>query len=373
VQAAGAPVTEEEARQFADRLSQLVKAGDERAINRLLHVSDLIKRVVSDLGLTEEERQAALEGALRSPDEGRLGAAILRTIADGGSYRFLRVHTVADRRRALFRQIRGDGALVYNDFILTRFPDGIGMEDLYVLSTGELFSQTCRRLLIPLLTERLRGERAKRIKDGYAASLPAIRALTRATEPGEITQAVAQYRRLPQEVRENKTLLLFYIGVLQRHIEAADKDYLEAMETFRKLYPNDAALDILSMGYYILKQRYDEALTAVDRVEKAVGGDPYLNTLRANILAEAGRYDMARVAAEKAIKAEPALEHAYWPRLLVSLREKKYTDTQTWLKKMVEACQVPVDWLADNPEYAGFIKSPQYREWQKWYQAQLKK
>jgi hypothetical protein len=33
----------------------------------------------------------------------------------------------------------------------------------------------------------------------------------------------------------------------------------------------------------LLEKKYDEALAAVDRIDKLVGGDPYLDTYRTNI------------------------------------------------------------------------------------------
>jgi tetratricopeptide (TPR) repeat protein len=190
---------------------------------------------------------------------------------------------------------------------------------------------------------------------------------------GQFTEAIAHYRKLPEKIQENNWILVTYLGALSRQLDTPAEDYRAAVEKFRKLYADEVALGLISIYYYSHRDKYDEALKAVDRLDKAVGGDPFLNVVRGITLAGAKRYKEARVAAEKAIREEPTLEDAYWVRIDVSLRERNYADTLEWLKKMVQACQAPVDNMATDPDYAAFVQSPQYREWQEWYQAQLKK
>jgi tetratricopeptide (TPR) repeat protein len=151
-----------------------------------------------------------------------------------------------------------------------------------------------------------------------------------------------------------------------------EADYLAALETFRKLYPNDPAIDLHSIDYYLLKKRYDEAHKAIDRLNEAVGGDPYLGVLHGHVWMEAGQFEKARRAIERGIKEEPHLTNGYWSRITLSLREKKHADTLHWLKMIVEKCQVEIQDLAAVPDYADFVKSPQHGEWQKWYAGRRK-
>jgi tetratricopeptide (TPR) repeat protein len=364
-------VTEEEAKEFAEKLSQAVKGNDPARVDSLLHLNDLVERLVSDLNLSAVERRNFMAGAQRSLQQGGFGRQILRSIGDGGSYKLLRVHTGHGRPRALFRMISGEGAVNYHDYVLARFPDStVGMEDVYVFITAEPLSQTMRRILIPVLTQTRGGGKAA---DDLTKAGPDFVAMTQAVQQGQLAQAVAKYRQLPQALQDNKAVLVIYLQVLVQQAGAGEKDYLAAMEKFRKLYPDDAAVDFVSIDYYLIKKQYDDALKAIAAVQKAVGGDAHLESMRANVLAEAGRYDEARAAAEKAVKDEPDLDSGYWSRITVSLREKKYADTVEWLKKVVEQCKIEVQDLTQNPEFAGFIKSPQHGEWRKWYRAHSKK
>jgi tetratricopeptide (TPR) repeat protein len=374
VQAAGPAVTADEARQFAERLSQATKVGDLAKVHQLIRWNDLRERLVNDLDLTATER-LKLRRASQDP-EGRkgFGLQILNAIAGGGSYKLLRVHSVKGRPRALFRLITANGSVNYHDYTLARFPDGgIGMEDVYDILRGEPISQTWRRMFTPFVarlrqSERLKGGDADDLKDHLK-----FIDMMKTFQKRQFAQAAASYRQLSQKFQRDNGVLIMHMQVLMQQGEPAEKDYLAAMEKFRKLYPDDAAIDLISVDYYFLKKQYDEAARAVHRFEKAIGGDPYLGALRGNMLLEAKRYGEAREVSEQAIKAEPTLENAYRIRVRVSLHEQRYDAALEWLKKMVEACHVTVEDLATVPEYAGFVQSPQYREWQKWYAARSKK
>ena len=60
------------------------------------------------------------------------------------------------------------------------------------------------------------------------------------------------------------------------------------------LYPTDPGLDLLSITYYTDKKDFARARECVDRLETAVGGDPYLDVTRAAINRAAGKYEEAR-------------------------------------------------------------------------------
>ncbi len=147
-----------------------------------------------------------------------------------------------------------------------------------------------------------------------------------------------------------------------------DALYLAEMERFRKDHPDDAAGDLVSMDYYHLKKQPDEVLKLADRLDKALGGDPYLSVVRVGALIDAKRFKEARTAAEKAVKDEPKLTQAYWARISVATEEKNHADTLTWLKKLVEdtGTDVTAAEVEMNEQFAAFIKTPQYQQFKQW-------
>jgi hypothetical protein len=91
--------------------------------------------------------------------------------------------------------------------------------------------------------------------------------------------------------------------------------------------------------------------------------DPYLNVLRAGIHYQAGDLAAAEVAARKALAEEPTLEDAYWQVATVSLDTKSYETTVEMLDLLQQRFGVELEDLTKVPEYADFVKSPEYRKW----------
>jgi predicted Zn-dependent protease len=107
---------------------------------------------------------------------------------------------------------------------------------------------------------------------------------------------------------------------------------------------------------------------SIDQLDKAIGGDPYLNNLRAGGLMEAGRYKEASAAAEMAVKAVPKLPQAYWMRATIATKEKNNADVLAWFKRLIEATEtevVPAD-LETDERFVGFVKSPEFGELKAW-------
>ena len=108
---------------------------------------------------------------------------------------------------------------------------------------------------------------------------------------------------------------------------------------------------------------YDRALAAVDRLEKAVGGDPYLDVIRAGIHLAQGDAGAARRLARQAVDGDGTLPDGYWALVNVSLADKRFDETARLLDLLREQFQLEFGDLTQIPEYAEFVQSPEYRQW----------
>jgi tetratricopeptide (TPR) repeat protein len=367
----GPPPTDEEAREFATQLERAMKAKDSAAVTKLLRVEDLFVRSVSDLGLDQKSQQSFMAG-VRSAGIARFGDQFVAEVEKGAKYSFIRVRTINSRSRVLFRFL-GDDGLNYHEFLVARYPDGqIGAEDIHIMLTGEMFSQSIRRLLMRLRAEQDRGllARLKGTDQAFTKYAQQVQSMANAVKSGRPADALATYRQLPPELQRDKTIQL--LSVLAGK-DVGDDEYITAVSAFRRDHPADPAVDLLSIDYHLLKKQYDEAIKSVDQLDKAIGGDPYLFAMRANIQSEAGRFDQARSSAERAVKELPTMEEAYWVRITVALKEKNHPDTLKWLKAIVENCGTEIDDLTEIDDYSTFVESAQHAEWLKWYAAREKK
>ncbi len=298
---------------------------------------------------------------------------IFNVVDQGGSFKLLRIRTVADRKSALFRVTTGDGSFNYVEVTLARFSDGrVGLNDCYNYFAGEMISQTFRRIMIPLEQARSSNPVAG-FNQVLVANLPTASEMVQAFGARRFRESVSKYEMLPQPLRDNKTFFLIYLSAIAELNDQNSEDWFKGVERFRELYPDDASLDLHSIDYYTSRKMFDQALKSVDCLEKSVGGDALLIAKRADILRKAGRYEESRKQVEAAMKSEPELVDAYWSAIELSLAEKKFAETLNWLKAVVTTCKVEIEDLEENEVYADFVKSPQYREWREWYQTQKTK
>jgi hypothetical protein len=147
-----------------------------------------------------------------------------------------------------------------------------------------------------------------------------------------------------------------------------EEEYLEIMEKIRTRFPGDPCVNMISIDYFTLRNRYDEALEAISLVEKSVGGDPYLRAIRASTLVLAKRLEEAAIEIEGAIREDAGEQDWYWIRVTISLQERKHGETLAWLKRITETFSIELDGeaIATSEEFTGFAKSPEFGELQKW-------
>ncbi|KAG1658310.1 hypothetical protein GQR58_023073 [Nymphon striatum] len=62
----------------------------------------------------------------------------------------------------------------------------------------------------------------------------------------------------------------------------SDTDYLEAMQDMLKDYIDDPTSYLLSIDYYVMLEKYDKAIEAIEKLEKDTG-DSFLNYMKGNI------------------------------------------------------------------------------------------
>jgi len=177
---------------------------------------------------------------------------------------------------------------------------------------------------------------------------------------GDGKGAAELYNRLPENVRKEKSVMLANVMASS---QIDDTTYGRALDEFRAAFPRDAGVDLMSIDAYILKERYDDALGAIDRLDASVGGDPYLDVLRANVHIKAGSLARAQEAASRAAQQEPTLVPAYWSLISIALARKDYAETVRLLTRLRDGMGVQLADLSTIPEYAGFVDSLEYRKW----------
>jgi len=145
-----------------------------------------------------------------------------------------------------------------------------------------------------------------------------------------------------------------------------EEKHEQAVEEYRRDFPGDPAVDLMCHDSHMIAERYDEALAGCDRIAKAVGGDPYLDVVRGNILVAANKPDEAAKRAEQALAAEPELKELV--QLLqadIALAKEDYPALAKPLRTLETEHGRDMSGVTTDEAYADFRESSQYQQWAK--------
>ncbi|MFM9965892.1 MAG: hypothetical protein ACKV2Q_32320 [Planctomycetaceae bacterium] len=352
-----------ECQQVATEFVAKLKAGDPSAMNQFLDIDALMERVTTGIDADASFRMNFIKGAKQS-GLSALGQQITKAINEGGDYIYLRTHVTDGGKRVLFRLTLPGGGVNYHDMLMERQSNGqTKAVDMYVLLSAELISTTMRRAYLAGVAGQNRNliERLTQGESEFVRNLPLFLEITQATQAGQHQKSLDAYQKLPDSLKRDKNFLMM-------RLQAAgnignDAVYQATMEDFVKYHPTDACIDMVSLDGLIIKKEYDKALAAIDRIDKAIGTDTYWEVMRGSVCVMAGRFPKAHEHLTAAELREPKSVELQWQFVSLSLQEQNFADTSKRLTKLRDEFGMQFGDLTKLPDYATFVKSPEYRAW----------
>jgi tetratricopeptide (TPR) repeat protein len=357
--------SEEEARQFAEAFVAAMKAKDASALGKLLNWDAMLDKATVGILAPAKEKERYIELMKGTADRtGVFARQLLEFMKAGASCKLLRHRRIDGRDRLLFRVLVPDGAaLDYYEVLLDRDKQArIEGVDVFDLANGELLSQTARRAFLTAAVRWTESANAsvQGAEREYLIHFAKVEAMNTLVQQGKYRDALALYDQLPPLLQGDKNVLLTRLRAAQN---VGPAEFTEAVANFRTFHPGDPSVDLFSIVYFYQKKDYPKALEMIDRVDKALDGDPYLNVLRANVHLDAGDVPAARQAANKVIAEEPTLAEGYWALISIALHEKKFDEVLQLLGDIDQRFSPQFPDMNALPVFAGFVKSPQYQEW----------
>lgn len=332
---------------------RLVTDLDGEGLTDLYDADAFLERVVEGLDLDPDFRSGFLREARHAAS---FPHAVLDAVAEGGTYQFLRLVDRDGEARARFRLVAAGGGLNYHDVLFTDAGDGpVRVVDAYNYLGGEDVSQTVRRVLAGSMgADGGTGPQDERARQ--------VAAFASAAERRDYAAMVRTYPRIEVHEADHKPLLVLY---LLAAAETSDAAYGKALDLFQHAFTGDPTADLVLMERHYLRGDLDAVLAALDRVDAAVGGDPYLDTFRVPVHLGAGRTAEAERAADRLLETLPDLVDGLFLRLDVALAQEDFaaaTDLMLRLRREFEVEFYPED-LKREPLWEGFVASPQYKVW----------
>jgi len=359
---------------FSKAVEAAFQKGDTKAFAAMINWDALTEKATANVDAPEAFRKGFQEGLMKSIDQPTgFAARLVAQSKEGSRYAMLRSRTRDRQKTALFRLAPPNGAGVnYMEYLLGRDKDGkVRATDLYIFFSGELLSETFRRAYLQIAAQQNRGlfARLAGTDKDFITSFAKMKDIADLNVAGKHAEALAMYEGLPESVRKDKTFMLVGIQCVQ---QLDEKKYAAAIEKFRELYPKDVCADLLSIDGFALIKQYDKSIAAIDRLDKVVDGDGYLNVLRGALLIMAGKPAEARKAANLAIEKTPEMIDGYWTLLTADLKLEDYPAALATLKRLDQAFVMEFGDFSSIPDYAGFVKSPQHQQWKDYLKSKKK-
>lgn len=353
--------TDEELIAFGEQIAGCLSNGQPEALAHRLDGDGLVIRVLAGLDADSKFRQD-FSGAFIS----NLSATIAREYKAYEKAHFLRLQTLpTGGKRVLIRCLTKDGGFNYLAFVCRRKTGaGPAWVDVYNFATAELLSESSRRGVLPFIAESKKNffEELTGKENTFIKNFPKIQQALSLLSSQDFEKANAIFDQLPDELRKEKFILVLRLQATQ---SLADEKYIQTMTDWADTYPDDPALDLVSIDAAFMRKDYDECIRRMESLQKRIGGDPYLDWFIGAAHRLAGRNDQALACARKALKEEPTLEVALDLTIVVSLELKAYdatVETLDIIQRNNPDADVPANIAADKM-YADFIKSPEFEKW----------
>ncbi|MBL4635421.1 MAG: hypothetical protein JKY56_16290 [Kofleriaceae bacterium] len=281
----------EEAETYGKKLEGALNACDLNIMGQLLDLGAMASEGIRTSKIPKKQQASALQTLITTMN-GEILAQLCSKGEEGGLARFLRVRERQGTTTALVRLTSSEGINYIEVSIGKRKDDVVVGNDIYMFLTGSSMVETLRTIFNALIqTGEATTSKFQRVSE-LLTSNPAA--------------GVQSAQSLPAKIRDTK---IVQIAIVQAASNLDEKIYTDSIANYQRLFPNDPSVDLVSIDGLFLNKKYDQAIAAIDRLEKGVGGDPYLNQMRAGILIEQGTDTKRAVALAKlAVAAEPGDE-----------------------------------------------------------------
>lgn len=369
--AASRPITPGDALKFGEDVVEAFRQLDNEAVGRALDVKAMMEKATEGVDAPAQVKTDFLKGAQEAMERSGppLMAEIKPLVQAGADFRATKALDWKGQPACLVRWIDPNGGAGYVVLLLERdAKDGrIRSTDYYPLASGELVSETVRRLYLAAVTHANRGivDRLLGKDQAFVEHLGDMNRMIANNREGKLAETLKIFDALPEALKGEKIFQLLRYGAAQGIGD--DAKYLEAIQDFASRFPGDPATDFLLIdGHFMTKPPQPEkSLECVDRLDKTLGGDAYTKVLRGNILTVMKREDDALAAFQAAVAAEPDLRPAYDGLLNTALALKRFNVVAEGLDALTSVFKVEIADLSEIDEFAEFLASPEGKQWTK--------
>ncbi|SNR15649.1 tetratricopeptide repeat protein [Tenacibaculum jejuense] len=277
----------------------------------------------------------------------------------GSEYTYLRAFKENDNYYLLFR-LFGESGLNYHKHLIEYVKDQPKISDTYVYISGEYLSETVKSIYEGGMKNRNLLSRI--LNKSNISDLEKLAKMKVYKDQNKYKETIKTYESLSETSKKRK---IFMIYVLMAAKNLDNKTYMNYIRDYEKEYPNDPSLYLISMDGFILKQEYDKALEVLDKLDKAIGNDDFLDYFRGNAYYLKKDYNKAIEKFERLIVNYPNFFDGIDSLLTVYIENSKNEKAITILDLFVERFEIEKESLKKlvKENFTDFTKSKEYKNW----------
>ena len=350
--------TDKEALEFSQRLEKGILDGRPEAFDGALNMTAVVDAATRGLDLKPAERVNFRTGIGE-------GLAMGRKLipATGNSYRLLGIRKVGPHQGPLFRLWSEDGLNYHLLKLKKSAGSGIRIADIYIFVTADWMSSILRRAALAIVADDPARRALLAPEDAQlATAIRDLRFIQQLANREEPRKALEAFQKLPEATRKDRLVQSLRIMVASK---LGEEEYLKAEAEFRKLFPEDSSVYLMTLDGFVYRKDFAGALKGIDSLDRSLGGDPLLDLHRGNMYASLEKYAEAKKAGQRAAKEVPYLQEPRWLLVTVALKEKAHADTVRLLDELARDFKLEFENMESIQEYADFVKSAEYRDWLK--------
>ncbi len=354
-------VSEEEAERVGRAFAKFMSQRDYDAVYALFDLDQLVDLACYGFDPESRFRRDFVKGFNKNRHDYVRNLAV--GLQDMPFVTCLRIVEKKGVQHAVIRLHGSETSFTYLNLIIAKRPSGhAAIVDLVPVAVGEAQSRTIRRFFLAAVASASRSivERLTKQDNEVVENLSKIQQIVLSRQQGDDAEALRIYDSLPESLRMSKLFLSIALSAsinlekLERHQQLVDE--------YRRRYPDDVTADMILIDYYAIKENHAEMLKAIDRIDKGIGGDPFLDLIRAQAKLGEQDWTAARKLAQSVIDDVPNARYAYWTAFEAAFQLKDNADATRQLKVLFEDFGVEVRDLESEPDYKELTDSAEYQE-----------
>lgn len=340
---------------FSRDIAETINRGDASLLNQAMDAAALVRRATA--GLADA---ATLQSQLEQQDIGvlQVGSQLVSSVSQGAKLKFLGLNWNGGRAKSSYLVDLPSG-MNYIIFYLTEDSTGsIRIVDIFDYVSAEITSTRLRRLVAGRSSV---GFSIRRMSEPTVGA--AVDSMLKLAGAGSRQEAIKYSEQLPSAIRDDKFVAVQRILIGK---SIGEDEYQAALRRMYKLFAGDPECDLIFIDLFFADRQVDSAQRAINRIDSAVGGDPYLNSLRAKAEMLSNNYDGARKYLRRYITQDSTSPEPWFGLTSIAVKQGKFSE----VVRLMDTLRARFDFhfdpkrFANNPEYAGFLASPEFKAWE---------